>query len=765
MIYQEFIETGFRIFPLWDFDPKKQKCHCSKNGCSAPGKHPRTTNWQHTPAWSEEKLEEMETSGEFSSGYGVLCGNLLVIDVDARNGGVPSYAKLLKDIPEIAGSGLVVETGSGGGSKHLYFELPEAMSLVTKHKDYPGIDFKSSGFVVGPGSHHASGNLYKVLDGSPYDISKAPEGLLKKLEQKKKHRTEYEGHAIDVSQSDLSEILDNIPNNDADYEDWVTVGMAIHDATGGSGEALWYKWSGRSGKHDDADMEKKWYSFGKAPNPVTIGTLIYRAQQNGWQMPMAYYPNWEEGLREEAPAPSGLPFDIAGVDHKAPPGIVGQLAKWIESQSRRPRENIAVAAALTALGNVIGLRFIDARDGVSGNLFTFCVAGSRTGKESVNQAVATVHRVAGISAASHGAMKSEQEVIKNLIRHQAAFYVIDEIGIFLKKVKNAQSRGGAAYLEGLMGILMSVYSKADGYLLVTGDTKEDMRQMLTKELSQVRASLEDEPESRWLNKRLTSVEKGLSTLDDGLRNPFLSIIGFTTPVTFDEVVDFENATNGFIGRALLFQERDTAPRSKVRTGFVKPELPFGMDMTIRSLAMGDDFDLEGGPRVEFFGEKVKVHTDPKAEQMLQDALDWFEDQAIMHKDITGLEALYLGGFELMAKVSFILAAPERLRTAEHVRWAFSLIKNDVEEKTKLVTSNDREKDNPALAMRAKIASACGRDEGLTLGTLYNRMRGKRKEDVDKVIEAMVKQKLLAREEVVHSVNKTKTYRIRYIGDG
>ena len=70
-----------------------------------------------------------------------------------------------------------------------------------------------------------------------------------------------------------------------------------------------------------------------------------------------------------------------------------------------------------------------------------------------------------------------------MLRHQAAFYVVDEIGLFLHKLKNAQQRGGAAYLEGVIGTLMSAYSKANGRMLITGDLKEDIRSQISKEVA------------------------------------------------------------------------------------------------------------------------------------------------------------------------------------------------------------------------------------------------------------------------------------------
>jgi hypothetical protein len=70
------------------------------------------SNWTSVPEWSEEQLENSEEAGHFATGYGVLVKGLIVIDVDARNGGVELYAQLVKDLPAIAGAGLIVESNT-----------------------------------------------------------------------------------------------------------------------------------------------------------------------------------------------------------------------------------------------------------------------------------------------------------------------------------------------------------------------------------------------------------------------------------------------------------------------------------------------------------------------------------------------------------------------------------------------------------------------------------------------------------------------------
>lgn len=749
MMYREFNELGYRIFGLYG-GSKNGLCACGNEDCKAPYKHPIVTGWLHTPVWDNEALETMEAMGSLSTGYGVLIRGLLVIDVDARNGGVESFERLRFDHPLVEKSGLIVNTGSGGGSRHFYFSLPDGLALMQHHPDYPGIDFKGNGFVVGPGSLHASGNRYEVAYGSPEDIEPAPDSLIEILRKPERHRASLgDGSVMDVSHADITQMLAHI-DADTDHETWIKCGMAIHHATGGTGFEVWDKWSGRGSKYPGRDaLAKRWHSFGKSANPVTLGTLVHYAEQGGWRMPVEFTPETEFKFEEV------LSLDISHVNLKRPPGFVGEVAQWIEDQSRRPREHLSVAGALTAIGNIVGLRYTDDIDGVTGNLFTFCVAASGTGKEAVQQAVAAIHRAARVHPASHGSIKSEQEILRNLTRHQAAFYVIDEIGIFLKKVKNAQLKGGASYLDGVIGALMSAYSKAGGFMLLTGDMKEEIRRALRQELQQLERT--DKP-STTVQGRINTIRTQLLNLDNGLEKPFLSLIGFTTLETFDETIDFYNATNGFIGRSLLFVERDTAPARKA--SFTRKPMPEALRAALEALYAGGSYDMTAIGRVEFYEDRIPVPTSPEAAALLVQVADAFDAMADDHKSITGLEALPLRAYEQVAKVSFILSAPHGLRTAEHVLWAYALVRRDVEGKMQMVTANERVKDAPVLALRAKIMHLVSGDDGETLGVIVNRMRKYKKADVEKALAEMVKAGQIIAEEGSHRFKGTKVKRYR-----
>jgi hypothetical protein len=422
----------------------------------------------------------------------------------------------------------------------------------------------------------------------------------------------------------------------------------------------------------------------------------------------------------ELPATDGPlppPFPLDGVDLLSPPGFVGDVAAWIDSQCRYPRRRLAVASAIVTVGNIAGLRHEDALDGVTANMLAFCVAASATGKEAVAQAMQELHYAAGLQAAIHGVIKSEQEVIRNLIEHQAAFYVVDEIGIFLGKVRNAQKRGGASYLEGVFGILMSAYSKAGARLLLGGDTKRELRKAFAAMLA--KAVDDDAPQDK--QDRLARM---LRMVDDGLERPFLSLMGYTTPSTFDGIMDGETATQGFVGRSLIITEPDFNPTA--REGFRKRPLPAHLGMKLAQLFHGGHFNTDSGAseRIEFATSRDVVETQVDAAEMLGMASKWLHAYADEMEQATGEAsvALIRRSYEMIAKVSFILALPTGLRTADHVRWAFAYIRAELDTKIKLVFANDNATARPEDAMAARILNYIDPDKGTTTGVLANRMR-------------------------------------------
>lgn len=431
------------------------------------------------------------------------------------------------------------------------------------------------------------------------------------------------------------------------------------------------------------------------------------------------------------------PFPLDGVDLLTPPGFVGDVAAWIDSQCRYPRRRLAVASAISAIGNIGGLRHEDLRDGVTANMLAFCVAASATGKEAVMQALTDLHIAAGVHYALQGGIKSEQEIMRNLIEHQSAYYIIDEIGIFLIKVRNAQKRGGAAYLESVFGAIMSGYSKANSRMLLQGDTKRDLRKMFGGMLAKAEDDGRDDLIAR--------AQRMLNMVDQGLDRPFLSVVGFTTPGTFDQIMDGETATQGFVGRAIIVAETDNNPEE--RENFRKRPMPENLAMRLAQIFHGGNFDvMNSGGRVEYSGDREPVKTDDDASEMLRKVSKWLHAYAEEMGENTGEAsvAMIRRAYELVAKISFILAIPTAQRTAEHVRWAFAYVRAELDAKIKLVFANDNSKDRPEEAIAARVINYIDPDKGASTKVLANRMRMK-PEALEPILNKMVSAGMIRRE--------------------
>lgn len=112
--------------------------------------------------------------------------NLLVVDVDPRNGGSESLAELEENHGSLP-TDYVVETSDGG--RHHYFRLPDGV-VIPSSVLADGIDIKcENGYVIAPPSVHPSGHVYAFAgrgtvpnDAPPPPL--APDWLIAKRSQK-----------------------------------------------------------------------------------------------------------------------------------------------------------------------------------------------------------------------------------------------------------------------------------------------------------------------------------------------------------------------------------------------------------------------------------------------------------------------------------------------------------------------------------------------------------------------------------------------------
>lgn len=768
--YEDYLAAGQYIFPLHPI--VKGKCGCGDEECKAAGKHPVMSAWQNITTWDDEQLayltDEDGITGrnQFSDGFGVnIAGKLLVIDVDARNGGVDSFHKLCADLDlDLLGMcGFVVETGSGGGSMHLYFKAPTtSVSLSTNVSAYKGIDFKSTGFVVGCGSMHVSWERYQALHGSPSDLTEPPSELIEVLRIKERLRTFEAGQTIDFSLGELRNIVLAITNDGPDYEKWIRIGMGIHEATSGSadGYEIWDEWSTKSPVYDNKDMPKKWDSFKDSKsNNVTIGTLLMWAKENGYSEPVTFecVEVWQDDEADNITNKSVR----EGINLKRPPGFVGDLTEWINSRCLFPREHLAVAAAINTVSNAAGLRYRVEGTNTSLNQIIFGIASSATGKERVLQCLLEAHMAAGIGGAIHGAIKSEQEMVRNCLRNQASFYAIDEIGGLLTKLNNAKKKGSAAYLEAVMTTLMSIFSKATGVMPVGGDMKDELRQKVQYEIARVSRLLEEGRDEEHNEKKLKSLKKELSQVDRGIVEPFLSVYGTAEPYTFAAAIDREMVVGGFMGRSLVIEEPDNAPKRKAISSVSGAPLADSMIMKLFMLYAGGN--AADGERIERKGDVVQLKLDKEAQKASDDVYEYWHRIAEDEQDAgTGLEPLALRAWETVLKVAGTLAAVTGVITLEHMRYAHALVYKSTMWKINKAKAADGagqvDIHTKSQGVVAAVLSVLDKNKKNTLGVIKNRYRNQyTPEQIQEALDFLVGADQIEREEAKGGNGRSYTY--------
>jgi hypothetical protein len=128
-------------------------------------------------------------------------------------------------------------------------------------------------------------DLPDLLDKADPKLGETARGWLKvpgRTARTARLRPRREMSADDI---DLAELVAAIPN-DADWDRWNAMGLAIYAATGGSdhGAVVFDDWSAKSAKYNPYVTADRWRHFHQSPPSRTgIGKLVKMALGNGWR--------------------------------------------------------------------------------------------------------------------------------------------------------------------------------------------------------------------------------------------------------------------------------------------------------------------------------------------------------------------------------------------------------------------------------------------------------------------------------------------------
>ncbi len=165
---------GWPVLPLYSV--AEGLCTCGDVNCKSPGGHPRAQLGVKDASKNSSQVG-LWWRGWRNSNVGIATGNasgLLVLEIDARNGGDASYDQLRKKDPAAFTELLEVRTGSG--DTHLYFEC---RTPTPSHANIlPGIHVKANAdYVVAPPSLDVGGSHHQFASSSDLVLPPLPAAL------------------------------------------------------------------------------------------------------------------------------------------------------------------------------------------------------------------------------------------------------------------------------------------------------------------------------------------------------------------------------------------------------------------------------------------------------------------------------------------------------------------------------------------------------------------------------------------------------------
>lgn len=222
-----------------------------------------------------------------------------------------------------------------------------------------------------------------------------------------------------------------------------------------------------------------------------------------------------EGEEHSEKAVDGLDF---------PPGIVGEIARYIHDSSIRPVREVAIAGALAFMAGIIGRQYNISGTGL--NQYVILLAKSGVGKEdakngierlvnAVRQTTPIIERYIGPAYIASG-----QALIKKLDDSPCFVSVIGEIGLKLQTWNDPRNTSGMM----LKAILLDLYSKSGQHSVLQPAIYSDR-----------------------------------ANNTNAVQAPAFTILGESTPSTFFEGLDESMIAAGLVPRFLVIEYTGDRP--------------------------------------------------------------------------------------------------------------------------------------------------------------------------------------------------------------
>jgi len=625
-----YADRGWAVFPTHSM--RDGHCSCGKTTCTSPGKHPLTRHGFKDASIDPEVITawwQKHPWANIAIATGEVSGRLLVVDIDSKPASGYLGEESWEDIDQGHPDTLEVLTGSGG--RHLYFHYPADVCIKSGVASLGvGVDVRADGgYVLAPPSLHASGKQYEWEEsGDPTNgaaIAPAPDWLLQLCTQEKSTTLPLSEQLLPPDKvQEIRSALVFVPSDD--YQTWLQVGMALHATQAGEqAYGLWTEWSMQSSKYDPHSQRRTWVNM-KPDGGVTLSTIFWMAKQHGWvESP--------QPVSTDSTFVSKTPPETDPIGLTDPPGILGNITRYILDTAIRPVPEFAVNAALTLASTVLGRKYMHESE-LRTNLYLISIGVTAGGKDHPRKIVKNILNAANLTRRLGGEnIASGQGLLSRVKLTPAVLFQLDEFGLMMQAL---QAKNAGRYNKEILINMIRLFSSADTVFIGTEYADQATRPTVSIEY------------------------------------PCVSIHGTTTPHTFYSALESKNVVDGFLNRFLVVDVSDRS-RPPLQRGKKHQDIPLEILEWIEQAISqtGTQRNLVG-KHPESIPETVLVPESPEASELLEEFRLYVELKADESAN-TGVDALWSRAVEHTVKIAMICACADNIEqpiiTYDHALWA------------------------------------------------------------------------------------------------
>jgi hypothetical protein len=266
-------------------------------------------SWQGLKGWGEY-LNTPPSNSELAqwatwpcAGVGLLTGDIIAVDIDVLDRDLVS--KILDYTDEILGETPLCRVGL---EPKLLLVYRAAERIKKRHRGKVEILGEGQQFVA-YGIHPSTKQPYRWTVRSPDEVAvqdlpvvtsiridKFLEAIAPLVQNPSRSEKSKQASLLSVasmkvptssaavSHKTIMEAMKFIPNDDLEWDEWNRIGMALYQATAGTGFEIFDEWSMRSTKYDREATRERWEGIQRSPpNRIGDGLIFRLARDNGWR--------------------------------------------------------------------------------------------------------------------------------------------------------------------------------------------------------------------------------------------------------------------------------------------------------------------------------------------------------------------------------------------------------------------------------------------------------------------------------------------------